>query len=145
MYKRETSRETPQEIRKRRERIKRNTELFNKQSGRNRMEVIKEEIENDSIIEIEEGPNNENMKQPSIPIEKSVKEGEREETYYKADQLNETLDSGSKQLNATLESASEGINEKIGNKENQRVLLSENKQNRNQEEIKKQTKMPKQE
>ena len=62
----------------------------------------------------------------------------------KLDQLDETLDSGFKRLNATLENASESINEKIGNKENLRVLLYENKQNRNQEEIKEQTKMPKQ-
>ena len=41
------------------------------------MEVIKEEIENDSKIEIEKGQNNENMKQSSIPIEKSIKEGGR--------------------------------------------------------------------
>ena len=31
------------------------------------MEIIKEEIENDSKIEMEEGPNNENKKQTKMP------------------------------------------------------------------------------
>ena len=50
--------------------------------------------------------------------------------------LSETIDSGSKKLKETLDSASEGINEKIGNNEGKRISLSENKHNRNKENIK---------